>query len=61
MSSTESAFGGMFRQLTELEVVEIHTEPLNAHIERRLKRFWEDTSDDFLGSELGRALDRNRE
>lgn len=61
MSSTESAFGGMFQQWIKLEVVEINTEPLNAHIERRLKRVWEDTSDDFLGSELGRALNRNPE
>ncbi|MDB2272856.1 IS1595 family transposase, partial [Halorubrum ezzemoulense] len=44
MSSTESAFGGMFRQLIELGVIEINTEPLDARIERRLKRFWENTS-----------------
>ncbi len=30
MSSTESAFGGMFRQLIELGVIEINTEPLDA-------------------------------
>jgi len=30
MSSAQSAFGGMFRQLIELGVVEIDTEPLDA-------------------------------
>src|SRR6056297_1203297 len=34
----------MFRQLIELGVVEINTEPLDARIERRLKEFWENTS-----------------
>jgi hypothetical protein len=30
MSSTEPAFGGMFRRLIELGVTEINTEPLDA-------------------------------
>jgi len=30
----------MFRQLIELGVIEINTEPLDARIERRLKQFW---------------------
>ena len=30
MSSAQPAFGGMFRQLIELGVVEINTEPLDA-------------------------------
>ena len=34
----------MFRQLIELGVIEINTEPLNDRIERRLKQFWENTS-----------------
>jgi len=34
----------MFRQLIELDVIEIDTEPLNARIERRLKGFWENRS-----------------
>jgi len=34
----------MFRELIELGVVEIDTEPLDARIERRLKDFWENTS-----------------
>jgi hypothetical protein len=44
MSSAQPAFGGMFRQLIELGVVEVGTEPLDARIERRLKDFWENTS-----------------
>jgi hypothetical protein len=44
MSSAQPAFGGMFRQLIELGVVEVGTEPLDARIERRLKEFWENTS-----------------
>ncbi len=44
MSSAQPAFGGMFRQLIELGVVKISTEPLDARIERRLKEFWENTS-----------------
>ena len=44
MASAQSAFGGMFRQLIELGVIEINTEPLDARIERRLKKFWENTS-----------------
>ncbi|GAB7121191.1 MULTISPECIES: IS1595-like element ISNpa1 family transposase [Natrialbaceae] len=44
MASTQPAFGGMFRQLIELGVIEINTEPLDACIERRLKEFWENTS-----------------
>ncbi|ELZ39308.1 hypothetical protein C463_17228 [Halorubrum californiense DSM 19288] len=34
----------MFRQLIELGVVEVDTEPLDARIERRLKESWENTS-----------------
>jgi len=44
MSSAQPAFGGMFRQLIELGVVEANTEPLDARIERRLKQFWENGS-----------------
>ncbi|ELZ28722.1 hypothetical protein C474_14539 [Halogeometricum pallidum JCM 14848] len=44
MASAQPAFGGMFRELIELGVVEIDTEPLDARIERRLKDFWEHTS-----------------
>ena len=44
MSSARSAFGGMVRQLIEMGVIEINTEPLDALIERRLKEFWENTS-----------------
>jgi len=44
MSSAQPAFGAMFRELIELGVVEIDTEPLDARIERRLKEFWENTS-----------------
>jgi transposase-like protein len=44
MVSAQPAFGGMFRQLIELGVVEVNTEPLDARIERRLKEFWENTS-----------------
>jgi hypothetical protein len=32
MSSTQPAFGGMFRQLIELGVIEINTEPLDTGI-----------------------------
>jgi transposase-like protein len=34
----------MFRELIELGVVEINTEPLDGRVERRLKEFWENTS-----------------
>lgn len=44
MSSAQLAFGGVFRQLTELGVVEVITEPLDMRIERRLRGFWENTS-----------------
>ena len=44
MSSAQPAFGAMFRELIELGVVEIDTEPLDAGIERRLKEFWKNTS-----------------
>jgi hypothetical protein len=44
MSSAQPAFEGMYRQLIELDVVEINTEPLDARTERRLKEFWENTS-----------------
>ena len=44
MSSGQSAFGRMFRQLIELGVVEINPKPLDAMIERRLKEFWKNTS-----------------
>jgi hypothetical protein len=40
MPSTESAFGRLFQQLIELDVIKIDTEPLDARIERRLKEFW---------------------
>ena len=43
MSSTEPAFGRLFQQLIELDVIKIDTEPLDARIERRLKEFWENT------------------
>jgi len=44
MVSAQPAFGAMFRELIELGVIEIDTEPLDARIERRLKEFWENTS-----------------
>ncbi|EMA23253.1 hypothetical protein C442_06051 [Haloarcula amylolytica JCM 13557] len=44
MSSAQPAFGATFRELIELGVVDIDTEPLDARIERRLKEFWENTS-----------------
>ena len=44
MASAQPAFGGMFRQLIELGVVEVNTEPLDGRVERRLKEFWENTS-----------------
>jgi len=44
MSSAQPGFGTMFRELIELGVVEIDTEPLDAGIERRLNEFWENTS-----------------
>ncbi|RLM53499.1 IS1595 family transposase [Halobellus sp. Atlit-31R] len=44
MASAQPVFGAMFRELIELGVVEIDTEPLDARIERRLKDFWENTS-----------------
>ena len=44
MSPAQPAFGGMFRQLIELGVIEINTELLDARIEWRLKEFWENTS-----------------
>jgi ribosomal protein S27AE len=44
MSSAQPAFGAMFRELIELGVVKIDTEPLDAGIERRLKEVWEHTS-----------------
>jgi ribosomal protein S27AE len=44
MSSTEPAFGRLFQQLIELDIIKIDTEPLDAGIERRLKEFWENTS-----------------
>jgi hypothetical protein len=34
----------MFRQLVELDVIEIDSEPLDARFERRVKDFWENTS-----------------
>ena len=44
MASAQPAFGAMFRELIELGVVEIDTEPLDAGIEQRLKDFWENIS-----------------
>jgi len=44
MAAAQPAFGGMFRQLIELGVVGVNTEPLDAGIERRLKEFWVNTS-----------------
>jgi hypothetical protein len=37
MSSTELAFGRLFQQLIELDIIKIDTEPFDAGIERRLK------------------------
>jgi len=44
MSSSDPAFGRMLRQLVDLGVITINTEPLDAAIERRLKQFWESTT-----------------
>ncbi|RLM49099.1 IS1595-like element ISHvo6 family transposase, partial [Halorubrum sp. Atlit-28R] len=44
MSQTQPAFGGMLRQLVDLGLFELDTEPLDALIERRLKQFWEYTT-----------------
>jgi ribosomal protein S27AE len=44
MSSSGPAFGRMLRQLVDLGVITINTEPLDAAIERRLKQFWESTT-----------------
>lgn len=44
MCVAQPVFGGMFRQLIELGVIKIDTEPLDACIERRLKEFWKHTS-----------------
>jgi hypothetical protein len=44
MSSAQPAFGAMFREQIELGVVEINTKPLDARIEWRLKKVWENTS-----------------
>jgi hypothetical protein len=40
MSSAQPASGAMFRELIELGVVKINTEPLDDRIERRFKEFW---------------------
>ncbi|WP_121743575.1 IS1595 family transposase [Natronorubrum halophilum] len=42
MSSTIPTFGRMLRQLVDLEVLALRTEPLDVRIERRLKQFWAD-------------------
>lgn len=44
MSSTQPAFGRLLRQLVDVGVFIIETEPLDARIERRLKQFWEHTT-----------------
>ncbi|AUV84523.1 IS1595 family transposase (plasmid) [Salinigranum rubrum] len=44
MPQTQPAFGGMLRQLVDLGLFELDTEPLDALIERRLKEFWEYTT-----------------
>ena len=44
MPSSDPAFGRMLRQLVDLGVITINTEPLDAAIERRLKQFWESTT-----------------
>ena len=41
MPSSDPAFGRMLRQLVDLGVLKIETEPLDGRIERRLKQFWE--------------------
>src|SRR6056297_333221 len=43
MSQSQPAFGRMLRQLVDLGVIKLETEPLDARIERRLKKFWEQT------------------
>jgi len=40
MPSSDPAFGRMLRQLVDLGVLKLETEPLDAVIERRLKQFW---------------------
>jgi len=44
MLSSDPAFGRILRQLVDLGVITINTEPLDAAIERRLKQFWESTT-----------------
>ena len=44
MPSSDPAFGRMLRQLVDLGVITINTEPLDTAIERRLKQFWESTT-----------------
>ena len=39
MAFAQLAFGEMFRQMAELGIVEVSTEPFDAGIERRLKEF----------------------
>jgi ribosomal protein S27AE len=56
MPSVEPAFGGMFRQLIELGVVGIDTEPLDDGVERRLKTIWEDRSCPDCGADSLHAL-----
>jgi transposase-like protein len=41
MSLSQPAFGRMLRQLVNLGVIRLETEPLDARIERRLKELWE--------------------
>jgi ribosomal protein S27AE len=40
MTNERAALGGMLEQLTDLEVMEFCSEPLNAIVERRLKIVW---------------------
>jgi len=44
MPSSDPAFGRMLRQLVDLGVLKLETEPLDAAIERRLKQFWKSTT-----------------
>ncbi|GCF16244.1 hypothetical protein Harman_41790 [Haloarcula mannanilytica] len=39
MSSAQPAFGGMFRQLIKLDVVNVNTEPLDAGLEQTANTF----------------------
>jgi hypothetical protein len=57
MSSAQSAFGAMFRELIELGVVEIDTEPLNAGLEQAAHTFGIIRSLNLSGESVGITID----